>query len=99
MCCVGTKNAIADYHYIVKRFLQADAVSVSTAVTLKDLKIDFFEHIFARDNFESLLRVGDVVPVEDKFYLAKRRNMDEGACTPKACAYISERMRKNAEPG
>lgn len=73
MCCVGTKNLLADYRYIVDRFVELDALEAQRAVSFATLGFDFSEHLFARDNFQSLLRCGDIVRCEGGYYLAHRR--------------------------
>ncbi len=60
MCCVGTKLLIRDYDYLVRKFIDADAVSKENAVPYEQLGIDHAEHMFARDNFMSLLLTGEI---------------------------------------
>lgn len=77
MCCVGTKNLISDYQYVVRKFVESNALSSETAISFADLGLECSEHLFARDNFLSMLRVGDIVREGEYYYLAKRRRGDE----------------------
>lgn len=71
MCCVGTKLAIRDCDYVVRRFVQSGAVGKERAAPYRALGIDCAEHLFARDNFESMLRVGKIVRTKDGLYYLK----------------------------
>ena len=60
MCCVGTKNLLRDYDYLVRRLIDCGATAKESAVPYEALGIDEAEHLFARDNFMSLLFSGDI---------------------------------------
>lgn len=71
MCCVGTKLVMRDFYYLVKCFGNVNATTEETAVIYKELSIDTMDHMFARDNFQSMLRFGAIKRTEDgRYYLA-----------------------------
>ncbi len=69
MCCVGTKNLLNDYKYIIRMFQKSGAFSSESALPLKEIGIDFSEHLFARDQLDSLVSCGEIKRAEGKYYL------------------------------
>lgn len=69
MCCVGTKILLRDYDYLIRRFIDCNATTKESAVSYEALGIDESEHMFARDNFMSLLFSGDIRRTRKGYYL------------------------------
>ncbi len=80
MCCVGTKNLLRDYDYVVRRFIDCGAVSKESAVPYDKLEINEAEHLFARDNFMSLLFSGDIRRTRNGYYLKNSHSSHFNRC-------------------
>lgn len=80
MCCVGTKNLLRDYDYLVRRFIDCGATSKEGAIPYEKLEIDDSEHMFARDNFMSLLFSGDIRRTKGGYYLRNVKSPHYAHC-------------------
>ena len=80
MCCVGTKNLLRDYDYVVRRFIDSGAISKETALPYDKLEINEAEHLFARDNFMSLLFSGDIRRTRGGYYLKNSHSTHFARC-------------------
>lgn len=81
MCCVGTKLVMRDYYYLINLFRLQNALTPETACPYKQLSIDTLDHMFARDNFQTLLRTGHIRSTEPgHYYLADQQCLNNLAC-------------------
>ena len=80
MCCVGTKNLLRDYDYLIRKFIDCGATTKESAVTYDELGVNEAEHLFARDNFMSLLLSGDIRRTKGKYYLKNVRDPHFSHC-------------------
>ena len=80
MCCVGTKNLLRDYDYLVRRFIDCGATAKESAVPYEALGVDEAEHPFARDNFMSLLFSGDIRRARGGYYLKNLKSPHFARC-------------------
>lgn len=92
MCCVGTKNLLRDYDYLVRKFIDAGATTKENAIPYQQLGVDEQEHMFARDNFMSLLLTGDIRRHKGGYYLKNSQSPRFSHC-PRA-----QQALNSAEP-
>ncbi len=81
MCCVGTKLVMRDFYYLVKCFRDQNALTPETACPYKQLAVDSTDHLFARDNFQSMRRTGAIGRTSTGgYFLADHQCLENFTC-------------------